>query len=256
MTLYLTSSHTLGWAGALNPANGLVDELKASLTHPIRCVMISSFPDDVEITDRMAWEVRECFENADLAFDHYEVLDRRTESEAERMLKEANFIFICGGHVPTENDFLKEIKLKQRIKNFNGVLLTISAGSMNCADNVYSPPEMDEEVLDPKYKYHRKGLALTDVNILPHLQTLKDMVLAGKHIINDIAKADSMEHPIYLLNDGSFFIIKDGITELRGESYLMNKGKKRKVCSDGERKLLKNGRLCSVSQASLAKAKG
>ena len=44
-----------------------------------------------------------------------------------------------------------------------------------------------------------------------------------------------------------------------GESYNSRcryKGKKRKVCSDGERKLLKNGRLCSVSQASLAKAKG
>jgi len=246
MTLYLTSSHTLGWAGALNPANGLIDELRASLTRPIRCVMISSFPDDVEMTDRMAWEVRECFENANLAFDHYEVLDRRTVQYAERMLKEANFVFICGGHVPTENDFLKEIKLKQRLKNFEGVLLTISAGSMNCADNVYSPPEMDEEMLDPKYQYHRKGLGLTDINILPHFQTLQDMVLAGKHIVHDIAKADSMQHPIYLLNDGSFFIIKEGITELRGEAFLMNKGKKRKVCSDNERKLLKNGRWCAV----------
>lgn len=246
MTLYLTSSHTLGWAGALNPANGLIEELKASLTHPIRCVMISSFPDDKEITDRMAWEVRECFENANLAFDHYEVLDRRTIMYAERMLKEANFIFICGGHVPTENDFLKEIKFKNHLKNFDGTLLTISAGSMNCADNVYSPPETDEEMLDTKYKYYRKGLGLTDINILPHLQTLQDMVLAGKHILTDIAKTDSMQHPIYLLNDGSFFIIKDGTTELRGESYLMNKGKKRKVCSDNERKLMKNGRWCAI----------
>lgn len=247
MTLFLTSSHTIGWAGALNPANGLIDELRSALTHPIRCVMISSFPDDVEITDRMAWEVRECFENADLAFDHYEVLDRRTVDQAERMLIEANFIFICGGHVPTENDFLKDIKLKTRIKRFDGVLLTISAGSMNCADNVYSPPEMDEEVLDPKYKYHRKGLALTDVNILPHYQTLQDMVLAGKHIIKDIAIADSQQHPIYCLNDGSYFLIKDGNTELRGEALRINKGRITHVCSDDERKLLKNGRLTKIT---------
>lgn len=247
MTLFLTSSHTLGWAGDLNPANGLVDELKATLVHPIRCVMISSFPDDIEITDRMAWEVRECFENADLAFDHYEVLDRRTVDEAERILKEANFIFVCGGHVPTENAFLKDIKLKQRLKNFDGVMLTISAGSMNCADDVYSPPEMDEEVLDPKYKYHRKGLALTDINILPHFQTLQDMVLAGKHIIKDIANSDSYKHPIYCLNDGTYFLIKDGQTELRGKAFRIVNGKKRLVCEDGERKLLKNGKLLKIT---------
>ena len=84
------------------------------------------------------------------------------------------------------------------------------------------------------------------MNILPHYQTLQDMVLAGKHIIKDIAIADSKKHPIYCLNDGSYFLIKDGRTELRGEALRINKGRITHVCSDDERKILKNGRLTKV----------
>lgn len=246
MTIFLTSSPTLGWAGDLNPSNGFLSTLRAALPRPIKCLMISSYPDDVEITDRMAWELRECFERANLAFDHFEVLDRRTFRSAHWMIKRANFIILCGGHVPTENKFFSELKLKEKIQDFEGVLLGISAGSMNCADIVYASPELPGESIDPDYKIFLRGLGLTDVNILPHFQNLKDAKLDGRRLIEDIVYEHSLGNPILCLPDGSYLYITPKHTEVRGLAYRIRNGKVRTVCYDNERKyVVKN---CNVVQ--------
>jgi len=240
MKLFLTSSHTLGWAGDLNPANGLAEAIAEAFAGvPIRCVVVSSYPDDVEITDRMAWEIRECFERAGLPFDHYEVLDRRTQKFADEMFEDVNFVILCGGHVPTENKFFTELKLRKRLAGFDGVILGISAGSMNCAELVYSPPELEGEALDKKYKDHFKGLGLTDINILPHYQNTRKMRIDGLRLVQDIILKDSYLHPVWCLPDGSYFFIGDGKAELRGKAYKAKNGKVRLVCHDDEVKLIR-----------------
>lgn len=238
MKLFLTSSPCLGWAGDLNPANGLIDELRQSLPQPLRCLLITSAPDDQEMTDRMAWEMREIFDHADLSFAHYEVLDRRTQNHVARMMRECNFIILCGGHVPTQNRFFEELRLRQRFKSFDGVILSISAGSMNAANVVYASPELEGESIDPNYQLYLKGLALTRVNILPHFQTLRDSLLDGRRLVADIVASHSYSHPVYCLNDGAFFIITSDRIELRGEAYRMKDGQLTQICQDGERKLL------------------
>lgn len=257
VTFFLTSSPTLGWAGDLNPANGFLDELRRALPHPIRCLLISSYPDDQQITDRMAWEMREIFEHADLAFDRYEVLDRRTQRFVARMMRDANFIILCGGHVPTENRFFHELRLRQRMQHFDGVVMGISAGSMNAAHTVYSSPELEGESIDPDYKLFMRGLGLTRINILPHFQTLHDAMLDGRRLVDDIIASHSFGHPVYCLPDGSYFLITipqvsglhEGIaptvrTELRGEAYRMLDGKLTQISQEGDRKLFcRDGRL-------------
>lgn len=257
MTLFLTSSPTLGWAGDLNPANAFIDEMRNALPEEIRCVMISSFPDDQEITDRMAWELREIFDHANLSFSHFEVLDRRTQPQVARMLRETNFIILCGGHVPTEHRFFTELKLRQRLKSFDGVMMGISAGTMNMAHTVYASPELEGESLDPNYRLYLRGLGLTRINILPHFQTLHDAMLDGRKLVDDIVASHSFGHPVYCLNDGTYFMVHfDGSvaemnanpdkakTELRGEAYKMYNGQLTKVCEDGQRKTVcRDGRL-------------
>lgn len=247
MTIFLTSSHTLGWAGPLNPANGFVSALSAALKRPIRCAMVSSFPDDVEITDRMAWETRECFEDANLAFSHFEVIDRRTEKYVSRIIRDANFIILCGGHVPTENAFFKDIHLKELLQGWDGVIMGISAGSMNCATNVYGPPELKGESLDPEYEVYTDGLGLTEVNILPHFQQLRRARLDGKRLVRDIVAEHSKQHPVYCLPDGSYFMIQNSATYLCGEAYRMRDGHLKRICRNGERRrLYPSGRLFSI----------
>lgn len=239
MKIFLTSSPTLGWAGDLNPANGMLDELRKALPWKTKCVMVTSYPDNQEITDRMAWELRECFERADLAFAHYEVLDRRTAPYAQRMIMQANFLIFCGGHVPTEHAFFEDVNLRKLLKNWDGVIMTISAGSMNCAEIVYSTPEYDGEAIDPHYQLHMRGLGLTKVNILPHFQTLKDCKIDGFRLVDDIIARDSWRHPVYCLPDGSYFYITDTVTELRGEAWCMKNGKLKLVCKENQFKKIK-----------------
>lgn len=241
MNLFLTSSPTVGWAGPLNPANGFVDSLREELYRPINCVMVSSFPDDVEITDRMAWELRECFEWADMKFDNYEVIDRRTAGLTTQIIRKANFVILCGGHVPTENQFFHEINLRNLLKDYNGVIMGISAGSMNCADIVYSPPELKGEALDPDYRQYLKGLGLTDVNIMPHFQNMRNERIDGYHLVRDLMAPHSFEKPIYCLSDGAYFHITSTETILCGEAYRLSRGVIRKVCHDGECKRLSPG---------------
>lgn len=234
MTLFLTSSPTLGWAGDLNPANGFLDELRKNIERPIRCVMVTSAPDDREMTDRMAWEMREIFERADLGFDHYEVLDRRTQRGAARMLKGANLIILCGGHVPTQNAFFRELNLSAKLKNYKGVIVSISAGSMNCADVVYASPELDGERVDPKYmRFMSGGLGLTTINILPHYLTVCNYWLDGKRV-EEMLMTDSFARPIYCLPDGSYFKINHLHAILYGECWLMRYGVKEKICENGD----------------------
>lgn len=248
MKLFLTSSHTLGWAGDLNPANGFAAALSEALAgSPIRCVVVSSYPDDIEITDRMAWEIRECFDRADMSFEHYEVLDRRTVKYASKMFKKANFVILCGGHVPTENDFFKQLDLKKRLSRFDGVLMGISAGSMNCAKRVYCPPELEGEAIDKTYLNHREGLGYTDINILPHFQNLRNERIDGMRLVKDIVLPDSFEHPVWCLPDGSFFLIEGDRVELHGKAYKARCGKIRLVCHDDEKKrLMPDGSLRKI----------
>ena len=248
MTLFLTSSPCYGMGGHLNPANGLIEQLRTHLPEPLQCLLITSAPDDPEMTDRMAWDMREAFDRAGLPFDHYEVLDRRTQRQATRMISEANFIILCGGHVPTQNKFFHELRLRAKLKKFTGTMLTISAGSMNCADTVYAPPELDGETLDPRYKIHLQGLGLTWVNILPHFQYLQDATVDGRKMIADIITGQSYGQPVLCLNDGSYLIINGRRHELRGQAYLLLDGQLHSICREGEQKrLLADGTLVDIS---------
>ena len=81
-------------------------------------------------------------------------------------------ILLAGGHVPTQNRYFKEIDLK-KIKDFQGIVIGIIAGSMNCAHTVYVQPGESGESLDPNFKRRILGLNLTKQNILPHYQMVK-----------------------------------------------------------------------------------
>lgn len=238
MVLFLTSSPSLGWGGDLNPANGFIEELGKAILRPLKCLMITSAPDDREMTDRMAWELREIFEHANLPFMHYEVLDRRTQRQASRMIAEANFIILCGGHVPTQNKFFRQLNLAAKLKRFNGVVMSISAGSMNCADVVYASPELDTEATDVKFnRFISGGLGLTTINIIPHYHTIRDYVIDGIRL-EDILNIDSYARPIYCMPDGSWIKIDGKGATLYGEAWLLRYGKKTELCKDNMTKKL------------------
>lgn len=100
------------------------------------------------------------------------------------------------------------------------------------ADNVYCIPELEGESLDPNFNRNLKGLALTDINILPHYDEFRNITLDGKRYIEDIVLPDTDERKVYGLNNGSYILI-DGKNYLYGEAYLLKNKKIEQINENG-----------------------
>lgn len=238
MICFLTSSTTMADANILNPENHFVVELRQWFPSECRALFICSNPDDYEITDSYAFAMKSSFEEAGFMFMSFTVLDNRNHHHTAQLVRESNVIILAGGHVPTQNQFFEKIQLKEILKGYNGILIGISAGSMNSADIVYAQPELAGETLDPSYQRFLKGLGLTKIMILPHYETLKNESLDGQRVIEDITFSDSYGHIFYLIPDGSYLFIKSGIEELRGEAYVVKDATLTQISKQGDVVLL------------------
>ena len=58
----------------------------------------------------------------------------------------------------------------------------------------------------------------------PHYQEIKDDVLDGMKVFEDIAYPDSMGKTFYAIPDGTYLFIDDCVEELRGEAYRIKDG--------------------------------
>ena len=116
MTYFLTSSPSVAMDGAINPANGFLDNLREAMIHPIRAVFVTTHPDDVAFSEHCSDCMRQAFEEVGFEFEWYELLDRRSAPHVEEMLAECNFLILGGGHVPTQNAFLHDLELPRLIR--------------------------------------------------------------------------------------------------------------------------------------------
>lgn len=225
MKLFLASSLRTEDGAALNPANGFLNELKQSLPSRLRILYICSDPDLHDLTDFYAGEIFDCFRIAGFDLLSAVVLDGRNQAEAAAELSEADLVVLAGGHVPTQNAFFEKIGLASLLKGFGGVILGTSAGSMNCAHNVYAHPEREGEASSADYKRFLRGLGLTQISILPHYHEIKSETLDGMSLIEDNALPDSIGREFIAIPDGSYLMCEDGYeSRIRGEAYQIKDG--------------------------------
>ena len=230
MTAILTSSPFVCNAprAILNPENGLLDHLYRLLPDHPRCLFICSDPDTPDLTDSFARDVAEAFGEADLEFADLWVLDRRNQEDAQLLIWESDIIVMAGGHVPTQNRFFQEINLKELIRNYQGLVFGISAGTMNCAGRVYSQPEEPGESA-PEFERFLPGLGLTNINVLPHYQQVKDNMLDGMRLFEDVTYADSWGECFFSFVDGTYILIEDGVQMIFGQCGLIKDGKREEI---------------------------
>lgn len=236
MIAFLTSSPCVYQAprAILNPENRFLVNLFSCLPENPRCLFIASAPDDPAFTDRVAEEMAWAFAVAGLEFSQLTTLDRRSQEEAAALIEDSDFIILSGGHVPTQNAFFQELGLRRLLEGYGGVLMGISAGTMNAADRVYVQPEEEGES-DPDFRRFAEGLGITGVNVLPHYQQVKDYTLDGLRLFEDVTYADSMGECFCALVDGSYFLIgEDGATTLFGEAYCIRDGEIEQISELGD----------------------
>lgn len=235
MTLFITSSPFIDGAdrAILDPRNDFLDRLQAALPPFPRCLYICSSPDRRDLNAYFGADVFLAFSEAGIHFSSYHILDAYNAQEAGFLIENSDLIVLAGGHVPTQNAFFHEIGLRYLLEDFPGVILGISAGSMNMAEEVYVQPE-DPGESDPDFQRFAPGLGLTWVNICPHYQKVKDMELDGLRLFEDITYADSMDHCFFALPDGSYFYQDEDSLLLCGKAYRIKDGILELLTKDGE----------------------
>ncbi len=213
--------------------NGLLDRLKSIWIQDARVLIVCANPDNHEKNDGIYACLKESLPMSGLSVSYLAQCDDRNPDIIEN-LPDMDVLILAGGHVPTQNKFMKQLRLKERLSEFKGILVAWSAGSMNCAEVVYAGPELEGEALDPLYERWIPGLGITNINIYPHFQKLRDEYLDGMRLIEDITFEDSVGHEIIALNDGSYIMIENEQTILYGEAYRIQDRQLTQLCKDGE----------------------
>ncbi|MDO5540849.1 MAG: Type 1 glutamine amidotransferase-like domain-containing protein [Eubacteriales bacterium] len=241
MITFLTSSPTGALDGSrrvegLDEKNSFLENLRKYWKEDSRCLMISAFPAEYDVNDEMTAFFSKAVKKAGLTLSAFDLWDGRTKDVSGEVLHSYDVIFLGGGHVPTQHRFFEQISLKEKLQEFHGIVIGISAGTMNSAELVYAQPELEGESVDPSYIRFLPGLGLTKTMILPHYQMVKDQELDGKRLYEDITYKDSYGRKFLALPDGSYLLIKDGKETVWGEAYEIADGVLRRICEDGCKK--------------------
>jgi len=235
MVLFITSSPYIEGAdrAILNPDNAFVSRLKAVLPPNPRALFVCADPDSHDMTCRFGADTVSAFCLAGMAFSAYAVLDGQNMEQAPLLVENSDLIIFAGGHVPTQNEFLLRCGLRELLQDYDGAVMGISAGSMNLAEKVYVQPEEPGESA-PEFRRFVPGLGLTEVNILPHYQKVKDAVLDGRRLYEDITFADSWGETFFVLPDGSWIYQDEEELTLLGKGMLIRNGVMELLTMDGE----------------------
>lgn len=235
MIIFLTSSPTGPLDGSrkvdgLDKKNHFVDNLKKYWKEDSRCCIIAANPYNYSMNDEMCDFFRNVLIKENFSIQCFHLIDHRYSIYD---IHQYDVIILGGGHVPTQNQYFKDIELREKIKDFDGIVIGISAGSMNSADIVYCQPEEDGEAIDPNFQRWITGLNLTKTNLIPHYQMVKDRYLDGMRLYEDITYKDSIDHQFIVLVDGSYILI-DGKETIYGESYMISNNQIKQICQENE----------------------
>ena len=251
MVVFLTSSFVEYQPKKYEPkpvdaSNGFVDNLKRYWPDHARFLVFACDPSNAGEADHVAEEMHDAFSLAGFFIEEIRCFDDRAVkayrektgcSEADAAgnalkdaLQWADVFYLAGGHAPTENAFMKRCGLRELINDrevFDGIFIGLSAGAVNAAENVYLPPELPGEAADPDFVKFTDGLGLTGINIMPHIEYEKTVILDSMKLVDEILAQDSRGREIYMIPDGAYFIIRNGVTEFFGEGEIMENGSTR-----------------------------
>ena len=243
MITFLTSSPTREITPdcplpALDESNGFVDCLRARWPEEGRCLMIAAFPGEHDRNDEMTDFYCRAVKNAGLPVACFDLWDDRRPPLSRQTLHRYGAIFLAGGHVATEAAWFRAIGLKELLADYRGLVVGTSAGSMNCAAEVYAWPEEPGESLLPAEALFFPGLGLARTIVLPHYQKLRDSWLDGRRLMEDITCGHSHGRAFLAIPDGSYVTAEGGVETVHGEAWLVADGRISPFCARGAQRKL------------------
>ena len=222
-------------ANSFDNTNGIVDQIKEYLKEKNTILFISADSKDIEKVSLYSQLLFEGLKLSGIEFKNYLVLSNETKINAKEYVEKADLIFLSGGDTYIQYQFFTEIKLKDLLVNFNGLIIGQSAGAINMSNNVFNSPE-NQEQSEPIFF---DGLGLTNINIEPHFQyddtNFDDN---GKYQRNAIIR-ESYNRQIYGQCNGSHIIIdENNVATIYGDTYLIENGNITKICDNKNNKII------------------
>lgn len=171
----------------------------------------SEFEKTPEKTDYYFGFFLKMFEEKNIHFEDAYVVDgRMTAKEAQDAVAKADVVWLSGGDTPTQFNYLREYGLCNVIKSHDGVIIGMSAGSINLARTAICTVSCGH---DRQEIYSALGCA--DISVEPHFV---------RTAVSDEVTELSDKHVIYGLCDDSVIVCTDGNTEFFGEIYRLSRG--------------------------------
>lgn len=214
---------TLYFFSGFDKDRGFTVEIAKSLQEHINnknsLLFIASCPHSHEKTDSYKEGITLWFRNIGIEFENVDVLDdRKTETECLELISNAAAVFLMGGTTILQFEFLQKNNLVSALKQFDGVIMGLSAGAINMAVNSFYSTDKD---CGRTHIY--KGIGLADVSIDPHF------VMENKELLdNDILPFSDMID-IYAMCDDSAILVRNDKRQFFGSIYLVSKGKTEKL---------------------------
>ena len=219
----------------IDNTNHFIDRLKSLKDKWKSFVMVCSNPDGYDKTDEYTKIFTEAFNLDGFCIENISVIDHRFKGDLEKTIFSADVVFLTGGHTPTQNKYLKEIKLDEILARYNGIVIGQSAGSMNLAKTVYAPPDSPEDLTED-FQPTFSGVGLTDIRIMPHMAGAFDDNVDGKgKSTYDYCIEDSIKYPMYGIYDYGFIEIHGSKATAYGKTLLIKNGKCIELCGDKEK---------------------
>lgn len=190
----------------------IVKRLRDELLDRDNLVFVSAWPADYERNDSDSAGMHGMFEECNMPFARYDVIDNRTDNfEAKRLIREASCIFLMGGHAVQQFQLMSEKGILEEIRKSCAVILGVSAGASNMAKRAL-------DIWESLVPYC--GLGLADITVKAHIRQEEQELL---QTLLQVSLEQNL--PICAMEDESAIFVKDGHITCIGQIYWVNKGK-------------------------------
>lgn len=218
-------------AKEIDNKNGLVDQLKSKLGGTRGILYIPADASDKGRIEEYSKILFDALRLSGIVFDNYYIVDDKSSVEEVRdKVLNSDLIFLSGGDTFTQMQYFEDIKLRDILSNYEGVIVGQSAGAINLVEDVYNSPECEEDFSRPCCF---KGLGKTNINIEPHFVLDTSDFDSDEMLHRNVMLEESRKRYLYAISDGSH-IFDDGVEGIiYGECYLLRDGEVEKVCENG-----------------------
>lgn len=188
--------------------------LKKDIKNNDTIVFIATTFDDYEKNDLYYNNLIKHFKNIDITFNKAYLIDNRVDKDlAKDYILKSNIIFLMGGDTKKQIDSVKEYDLFEILKSKEGIILGVSAGSMNQSSRVVYKNDYNNYVIEDY-----EGLGYIDINIYPHLD------FNNIDYSKEVFEVSNYTKTVALPND-SFIRIENNNIDFVGEYYTIQNSK-------------------------------